>query len=130
MGVKLSPKYGVNPTIPICFWCGEERGEVALMGHIGNARRHEDVEAPMHVVIDYEPCAKCKEHMALGFTIMEATTAPNSSTSVPIQKGFYPTGRYVVVKPEAAERVFQGVDTSMKKALVNTYTFRRMFADG
>lgn len=31
-GIKLSPKYGVNPTIPVCFWCGKEKNEIALMG--------------------------------------------------------------------------------------------------
>ena len=35
-GIKLSPKHGLNPTIPVCFWCGEERNEVALLGHIGD----------------------------------------------------------------------------------------------
>ena len=45
-GIKLSPKHGLNPTIPVCFWCGEERNEVALLGHIGDGRKHEDFEAP------------------------------------------------------------------------------------
>ena len=38
-GIKLSPKHGLNPTIPVCFWCGEERNEVALLGHIGDEAR-------------------------------------------------------------------------------------------
>ena len=32
--ILLSPKYGVNPTMPVCFWCGEDRGEIALLGRI------------------------------------------------------------------------------------------------
>lgn len=61
-GIKLSPKHGLNPTIPVCFWCGEERNEVALLGHIGDGRKHEDFEAPMHMVIDYDAVRKmpCK----------------------------------------------------------------------
>ena len=51
-GIKLSPKHGLNPTIPVCFWCGEERNEVALLGHSGDGRKHEDFEAPRHMVID------------------------------------------------------------------------------
>ena len=43
-GIKLSPKHGLNPTIPVCFWCGEERNEVALLGHIGDGRKHEDLK--------------------------------------------------------------------------------------
>lgn len=96
-GIKLSPKHGLNPTIPVCFWCGEERNEVALLGHIGDGRKHEDFEAPMHMVIDYEPCEKCRANMALGVTLMEATNKPNSVTKVEMQKGVYPTGRYVVI---------------------------------
>lgn len=103
-GIKLSPKHGLNPTIPVCFWCGEERNEVALLGHIGDGRKHEDFEAPMHMVIDYEPCEKCRANMALGVTLMEATNKPNSVTKVEMQKGVYPTGRYVVIKREAARK--------------------------
>ena len=33
-GIKISPKYGVNPTIPVCFWCGKQKNEIALMGHM------------------------------------------------------------------------------------------------
>ena len=32
--IILSPKYGVNPTIPVCFWCGEQKPEIALMGRV------------------------------------------------------------------------------------------------
>ena len=90
-GIKLSPKHGLNPTIPVCFWCGEERNEVALLGHIGDGRKHEDFEAPRHMVIDYEPCEKCRAKMALGVTLIEATSKPNSVAKVEMQKGIYPT---------------------------------------
>lgn len=130
MSVTLSPRYGVNPTIPVCFWCGEERREVALLGHIGDSRKHEDIEAPMHMVLDYEPCNECRKHMDMGFTVMEATTSPNSVTNVEIQSGVYPTGRYTVLKMDAAIRIFQGIDTSRKKAFVDAAVFKQMFPDG
>lgn len=34
MEITLSPKYGVNPTIPVCFWCGEEKN--ACVCNCGN----------------------------------------------------------------------------------------------
>lgn len=40
-GVKISPKYGVNPTIPCCFFCGKPKNEIALLGKIGG--RGEDI---------------------------------------------------------------------------------------
>lgn len=106
MEVKLSKKYGVNPTIPVCFWCGEDKGEIALLGHIGDGRKGEDFEAPMRMVLDYEPCEKCRCNMAAGFTVMEATENPNYVTNMEMQKNVYPTGRFVVLKMEAAERIF------------------------
>jgi len=50
-GIKLSPKYGINPTIPLCFWCGQEKNEIALMDHIGDGRKGEDIEAPIKGVL-------------------------------------------------------------------------------
>ena len=50
--IRISEKHGVNPTIPICFYCGEDKNEVALLGKL-----HGDKEAPMRMWIngDYEP---------------------------------------------------------------------------
>ena len=45
-GIQVSPKHGLNPTIPVCFWCGKERGEVALLGRLPG-----DAEAPKNVVL-------------------------------------------------------------------------------
>lgn len=126
--ITLSPKYGVNPTIPVCFWCGKEKNEIALMGRMGDGRKHEDFEAPRHMVLDFEPCEECKKGMALGFTVMEATTTPNSRSSVEIQQGVYPTGRFVVLKTEAAARIFDGIDTKVGKAFLDTQVFTRMFS--
>lgn len=61
--IELSPKYGVNPTIPVCFWCGKEKNEIALMGRVRKKDTRNtaygtrstrvvdnDVEMPMHIV--------------------------------------------------------------------------------
>lgn len=120
--IKLSPKYGVNPTIPVCFWCGEEKNEVALMGHIGDDRKHEDFEMPMHAVINYEPCEECQKAMAMGVTIMEATHEPNRVSDMEFQSGTYPTGRWVVMKPEATQRIFE-VSADVKKIFVDVELF-------
>lgn len=82
-GIKLSPKYGVNPTIPICFFCGEEKNEIALMGHIGDGRKREDIEAPKHMILDYEPCACCQEKFSHGVLIVEVNSYPNSDNQPP-----------------------------------------------
>lgn len=131
MDILLSPKHGLNPTIPICFWCGEEKNEIALMGRIGDARKGEDFEAPMHAVLDYEPCDKCREKMSLGFTMIEATHVPNPTTKVQMQQGVYPTGRYAVIKKEAAMRLFTPqTDLSKGKAFVDSALFDLIFSNG
>lgn len=128
--ITLSPKYGVNPTIPVCFWCGEPKNEIALLGHIGDGRKHEDFEAPKYSVINYEPCDKCRAQMAQGFTVMEATTKPNRVSSAEIQKGVYPTGRYVVLKNEVAERIFGDLIKGNRKAFLPVEAFSEMFCGG
>lgn len=130
MEITLSPKYGVNPTIPVCFWCGEEKNEVALLGHIGDGRKHEDFEAPMHMVLDYEPCDKCRANMSMGFTIMEATTRPNSTTNVPMQNGVYPTGRFAVIRTATARKMFHPDAMTMGKAFVDCALFNELIPNG
>ena len=81
------------------------------------------------MVIDYEPCPECEKAMAQGFTVMEATTAPNEITSREIQTGVYPTGRYVVLKREAAARVFKDINPKVSKVFLNRNVFKQMFAE-
>lgn len=98
--VKLSPKHGVNSTIPICFWCGKEKNEVALLGQINK----EDSEAPRRVIMDYEPCEQCKELFSMGIHIIGVSTEPIVETMFPIVNDdnikLYPTGSMFVSTEE------------------------------
>ena len=108
-GVVLSPKYGVNPSITTCFWCGEATG-IALMGRINPSKKRgkyaEDLEAPKYCFGGYDPCPKCKENMALGTALMEMEQEPQFDNQPEIQKGLYPTGRFLVMKREVAKEMF------------------------
>ena len=55
--IRLHEKYGLNPTIPICYLCGKERNEIALRG----ADYKE--ETPKDMVIDRVPCQECEERL-------------------------------------------------------------------
>lgn len=99
--IRLSQKHGVNPTIPLCFWCGQEKNEIALLGRLKG-----DAEAPRNLCLDYEPCDTCKKNMASGVTLMEAVHTPLHEGMPAIQKDCYPTGRWLVLKREAAKRMF------------------------
>lgn len=119
MSIKLSEKYGVNPTIPVCFFCGEEKNEVALLGKITDKHTREEVEAPMKMVLDYEPCDKCKEQWSKGVAIIEVTK--NDLGRPEIAPNVQPTGRIVVLKPEALVNCKAGdrrlmIDTEFSQA--------------
>lgn len=114
MGVKLSKKHGVNPTIPLCFWCWEEKNEVVLLGKLPN-----DMEAPKHMWIpgDYEPCEKCKEIWDKGIAVIEASLEPVLSPSQPRFHEAYPTGEYVVLSEDAVHKMFNDDDFEKAKKL-------------
>lgn len=106
--IKLSPKYGLNPTIPICFWCGQEKDEVALMGKLGDSRKGEDIEAPKHCIVNYDPCDKCKELFDKGIHVIGVTNQPIVKGMYPMvddgKQTLYPTGSMFVGTEDWAVR--------------------------
>ena len=138
-GIEVSPKHGLNATIPVCFWCGKDKNEIALMGrvrekdHNGRAVRGSDVEMPMKMVLDYEPCECCKEQFSQGVQLIECVNHIQDGRP-PISKDdmdnkVYPTGRTLVFKPEAAQNIFN-IDKSMleagKKLCLDSTTFDQL----
>ena len=125
-GIKISPKHGLNPTIPVCFWCGKQKNEIALMGHM-----KDDIEAPKNMVLDYVPCEECQSHMAIGVAVLEASDHPNTEGQPPMQKGVYPTSRFVVVTTECADRVFNAYApwSEGKKVFVDSDVFSHFLPD-
>lgn len=102
--IKLSPKYGLNPAMTVCFWCGKETG-VALLGKVTKGERGGDYEAPRYVFSGYEPCEKCVENMEKGVVLMEADTIPVFAGQPEMQKGVFPTGNWLVLEKDAAKRI-------------------------
>lgn len=101
-GITIHPEHGVNPSMIKCFWCGEGDFGIALLGY------NKGNEAPREVVLDYKPCDCCKETMAKGVVLMEGQLSP-IDTRPPIQENpqtVYPTGRWMVVQPEAVAQMF------------------------
>lgn len=125
-GIKISPKHGLNPTIPVCFWCGKQKNEIALMG-----RMTDDIEAPKNMVLDYVPCEECQSHMAMGVAVLEASDHPNTEGQPPMQNGVYPTSRFVVVTTECADRVFNAYApwSEGKKVFVDSDVFSHFLPD-
>jgi len=120
--IKLSPKHGLNPTIPVCFWCGQQKNEVALLGRLKG-----DAEAPMHVVLNYEPCDACKEMFEKGIHVVGVTETAPQENMLPIQEKddvcLYPTGAFFVATENWAKSFFDG------SLLENILNKKKVFMD-
>lgn len=94
--ISVSKRHGVNPSLDMCFVCGEAKG-VVLFG-----RMQGDQEAPRSVVTNHEPCDKCKEWMSNGIVMISIRTGEEPSDNP------YRTGGWCVLKDEAFVKVFSG----------------------
>lgn len=82
--ITLSEKHGVNPSMTICFYCGETTG-IALLGKLKG-----DEEAPKYICNSIEPCDKCKEKYK-DYVLVVEKPSPEEN----------PTGRWFAIKKEA-----------------------------
>ncbi len=93
MGVRLSPKWGVNPTITTCWYCGKESG-LALLGRVGENRAKEmgwekpyegapyDVKAPRFTCLGPAyPCEECEKAMKIGVMLISITNDSKPPTA-------------------------------------------------
>ena len=107
--IKVSPKYGLNPFIPGCFWCGGAKDMLAIPGKLKG-----DAEARHGMIIDTEPCDKCAEGFQRtkdegGILLFEVGTereVGEASQLKPVRPGIWLTGRMVGIKGEAFDRIF------------------------
>lgn len=139
-GIELSPKYGVNCTIPVCFWCGKDKNQIAMMGRVrerdpetGRAVKGSDLQVPMKMVLDYEPCDDCMAEFSKGVQIIEVDhVAPDQRPAMgqdDQKRSVYPTGRTLVMYAEAAQRVFGNESlTAGKSAMIDKNSFNYFLA--
>ena len=119
--IKISNKYGVNPAVPLCYYCNEPKNEVILAG-----RLPKDIEAPHNMVWDARPCDQCQKYMQMGIILISVRDGEEeemareqavweNTTAWPGQwKGRpkpsyvpnpYRTGGWIVVKDDAVRRM-------------------------
>ena len=97
--MRISDKHGLNPSVAVCFFCGKDKGVVAL------GRIKGDIKAPRRAIYDYKPCEECAEKMKQGVTVIEVTKTNNGT--IPIQAGAWPTGRWCIIAKDKAELLFK-----------------------
>jgi len=104
--IRLSPNHGVNPSITKCFLCGEDKNELVLFGKLKG-----DAEAPRSVVLDKEPCDKCKEYMQKGIILISVDEFKSKGDT----ENPYRSGGWVVVKDDVIKRAIAEPDDVLKE---------------
>lgn len=91
--IRLSEKYGANPSLLRCFVCGKESG-IAMLGRLPN-----DEEAPKSI-IDGDMCDDCKKKIKDGYVAMVEASNVCSDTKTINIKDVRLAGRSVFVRKE------------------------------
>lgn len=111
--IRLHPKHGLNPCLDLCFWCGEAKG-LRLLGN-----SYKEMAPHDGLVFDYQPCENCLKAFDSGTALIEVVEGEGQ----PIQGNLVPTGRWWVIKPEAAEQVF---GRSERKMLIEPQVAKKL----
>lgn len=107
MNIRLSKEHGLNPTVPLCFYCQQPKNEIILMGANGGR------EAPKNAVFDKVPCGTCKDYMRQGVILISVRDGEESKA----KDNPYRTGGWWVLKQEACESVFGGIDFNKQRVM-------------
>lgn len=100
--IELHKKYGLNPTLCTCFYCGKETGEIALLGVNYKG------EAPMHMCTSVEPCKECREKYK-DYVLLVEVEGEERTAWGSIKKKPTPTGRWLAIKKEVVNIKNNGV---------------------
>ena len=120
--ISLSKNHGVNPAVPKCFFCGNDKNELVLAG-----RMKDDAEAPKGAIWDMRPCDECREYMDQGVILISVRDGEMEKVEKDEQRALaeyerlsswkrrkfafqyipdpYRTGGWCVMKDEAIERM-------------------------
>lgn len=81
----------------------------------------------MYMVLDYEPCDKCKATIGDNILVIgvQAQDTEELRKRLPIQKGLVPYGNWAIMLPEAAKRIFELDD----EVFANVMTHHRLLVD-
>ena len=107
--MKISKNHGLNPTIPLCQYCGKQKNEIILTGAQGEkwAKKNgfSDGQMPMYVAVenDIEPCDECKK---IGVAVVELLSEVDR----------VPTGRRWLIKEEAVNKLL--ADSQVKSEVL------------
>ena len=122
MGVRISEKYGLNPSIDTCFICGKET-KLVLFGTSYKDENGKTAKAPMKTCTG-DICDDCKEIIEEGGIFFIAVKDGESG------KNPWRTGQIGALKEEAVQRMFPNfpyqkinyIEESMYKQIFESQT--------
>lgn len=103
--IELSKEHGLNPTIPMCFWCGKPRDEIVLLGR-KYKENGKEAQAPMYMMMDYNPCKECQTAFNDGIAIIPAQKTPMVEGQPPIGDDVWPTGGVAFLTEQGVKAIF------------------------
>ncbi len=127
--IRLSKKFGVNPSLNLCWWCGKDKNEIILAGVFGGK------EAPHKAIWNYDPCDACKEAMEKGIVVVEACDREIEGVAVAeLQQGVWATGSWSVITEDAVRRIFKPGSLleqvlEKRKTFMDQETYQQLFED-
>ena len=98
MGIKVSEKYGINPSVDTCFICGKETN-VVLLGTSYKDENGKTTEAPRKVCTG-QLCDDCQKVIDEGGIFFIAIKGGESGNNP------WRTGQIGALKEEAVQRMF------------------------
>ena len=98
MGIKVSEKYGINPSVDTCFICGKETN-VVLFGTSYKDENGKTAEAPRKVCTG-QLCNDCQKVINEGGIFFIACKDGESGNNP------YRTGQIIAIKEESVQKMF------------------------
>lgn len=102
--IRVSKKYGVNPSVLQCPICGKEFGIAMFGASWKDKKTGETAAAPRKVALPNQICDDCKNALNKGayifIEVKDGETGPNP----------YRLGGFVGITTEAAKRMFPDIE--------------------
>lgn len=108
--ILLHPKHGLNPSLDICFVCGEAKG-IVLLGAKSKKITGQD-DAPRELITSIEPCDACRKKYLNDAVLLVECDENNT-----------PSSRFMIMKDEGVRAAFNAEVPKGRIALVSNDIF-------
>lgn len=111
--IRLSPKYGLNPAIPKCYYCLNDKNEIVIPGLMRGKAGYGEVEAPKGAVWDKNPCDACAKWMQKGCIFISIRDGETKSDNP------HRTGNWSVISDAGVERLGEALPRKLVQGILD-----------